>query len=142
AETRANSPHVPPAVARAQAVGRLAGSTRLKLAIGLPLRDPEGLNQFLSQVYDPASPLYRQFLTPEQFTARFGPSKADYQRVLDFARAHGFQIRQTHPNRMLVDVEAAAEDIESAFHVSLGLYSHPTELRNFYAPDVEPQFEP
>ena len=141
-ETRAKSPHVPPAVAHAQAVGRLAGSTRLKLAIGLPLRDPEGLNQFLAQVYDPASPLYRQFLTPEQFTARFGPNKADYQRVLAFARAHGFEIKQTHPNRMLVDVEASTADIEAAFHLNLGWYSHPTESRNFYAPDAEPQFEP
>jgi uncharacterized repeat protein (TIGR01451 family) len=111
------------------------------LAIGLPLRDPEGLNQFLSQVYDPASPLYRRFLTPEQFTARFGPTKTDYQRVLDYARARRFQITHTHPNRMLVDVEASVADIEAAFHLNLGLYAHPIEARDFYAPDVEPQFE-
>ena len=76
--------HVPPAVARLAPVGDLPGSQRLNLAIGLPLRNQPELDSLLQQIYDPASPNYRHYLTPEQFTARFGPTDADYQ----IGRAH------------------------------------------------------
>jgi hypothetical protein len=137
-ETRVLSGHVPATAAVAQPVGRLAPSRRLSLAIGVPLRDRDGLTNFLAQVYDPASPLYHQYLSLPQFTARFGPTAEDYQNVLEFARANGFQITGVHPNRMLVDVNASVSDIERAFHLNLRVYRHPSESRDFYAPDTEP----
>src|SRR5690242_18099186 len=65
---------VPAAAVQARAVGRLPGSSRLDLAIGLPLRNQDGLATLLERLYDPASPEYRHYLTPEQFTERFGPT--------------------------------------------------------------------
>src|SRR5208283_605825 len=52
--------HVPPAVARPglKAVGRLPATNRLNLAIGLPLRNTNALNQLLQDIYDPVSPNY------------------------------------------------------------------------------------
>jgi hypothetical protein len=43
--------HVPAAVARLQPMRRLPASNQLRLAIGLPLRDPAGLQTFLAQLY-------------------------------------------------------------------------------------------
>ena len=82
--------HVPAAVSRSRAIGRLQGATNLNLAIGLPLRNQAALDSLLKQLYDPASPNYHQFLTPDEFTARFGPTEQDYQKVIDFAKAGGF----------------------------------------------------
>lgn len=132
--------HVPQIVKEQnlQPVGRLTATNVLHLAIGLPLRDPSGAKAFLQQLYDPASPLYHRYLTTEQFTERFGPSTDDYQVVINFAKAQGFTVTHTDPNRLLVDVEARAADVESAFQVKLFTYQHPTEARQFYAPDVEP----
>jgi len=141
AETRILPRHVPPAAALVQPVGRLRGETRLNLAIGLPLKDHAGLTNFLAQIYDPASPLYHQYATPDQFTARFGPTADDMQKVLQFARAHGLTITRVHPNRMLVDVNGSVADIEKAFHLNLRLYPHPSEPRDFYAPDTEPSLD-
>jgi uncharacterized repeat protein (TIGR01451 family) len=141
AETRVLPRHIPPAAALAKPIGRLPESTRLNLAIGLPLRDPSGLTNFLAQLYDPSSPLYHQYITPQEFTARFGPTEQDYQKVLEYARAHGLQITRVHSNRMLVDVDASVAEIEKAFHTSLRLYPHPAESRTFYAPDVEPTLD-
>jgi hypothetical protein len=133
--------HVPPAVALLQPVDRLPGSTRLNLAIGLPLRNQEGLTKLLQQIYDPASPQYRHYLTTEQFTEKFGPTEQDYQAVVDFARRNGFRVTATHPNRVLLDVDAAVADIEKALHVTMRVYQHPKEARKFFAPDVEPSVE-
>src|SRR5580658_5427088 len=80
--------HVPAATAHLQPIGRLDGSRHLKLSIGLAPRDEEGLDAFLQQLYDPASPNYRHYLAPEQFTERFCASEADYQALVDYATAN------------------------------------------------------
>ena len=130
--------HVPAAVSRLQAIGSVSPSNNLYLAIGLPLRNKEGLGGLLQQVYDPSSPIYQRFLTPEQFATQFGPTEQDYQKVIDFVRANGLTVVGTHPNRMLLDVSGRAADIEKAFRVTLRTYHHPTENRDFFAPDTEP----
>src|SRR5439155_1557906 len=83
------SGHVPMAAARLQPVGRLPGSSRLNLAIGLPLRNQEGLTTLLEQLYDPASPQYRRYLSPQEFAEKFSPAKEDYEALMVFARARG-----------------------------------------------------
>ncbi len=130
--------HVPAAVARLQALANLPGNTNLHLAIGLPLRNPAGLASFLQQLYDPASPNYHRYLTPEQFAAAYGPSDADYAAVRAFAEANGLTVTRAHPNRVLLDVSGLATNIEKAFGVVLRVYQHPTENRRFFAPDREP----
>src|ERR1035437_4070636 len=133
--------HVPPALGQLRALERLAGTNRLNLVIGLPLRNREALDSLLGQLYDPASPDYHQYLTPGQFAERFGPTPQDYEAVLAFAKANGLRVTGTHPNRTLVDVSGAAGDIERTFQVRLHVYQHPTEGRTFYAPDAEPSLD-
>jgi subtilase family serine protease len=132
--------HVPEAVARLQLqpLGRLPATNRLHLAIGLPLRNTNELARLLEEIYDPASPQFRHYLTPEQFTARFGPTEADYEAVRQFALKSGLEVTVTNLNRVVLDVAAPVADIERVFQISLGTYQHPTEARKFYAPDVEP----
>ncbi len=132
------SGHVPQVVAKLSPLGSLPATNTLQLAIGLPLRNREALTNLLEQIYDPANTNYHQFLTPEEFTAQFGPSEQDYQAVVDFAKANGLVVTAMHPNRMLVGVSGKAGDIEKAFHVTLRTYRHPKEARDFFAPDAEP----
>jgi uncharacterized repeat protein (TIGR03803 family) len=135
--------HVPSAVAKMnlQPVGRLPATNRLNLAIGLPLRNTNALNKQLQDMYDPANPQFRHYLTPEQFTEKFGPTQRDYDAVAQFARSHGLDITVMHSNRVLLDVAGRVSDIERAFRIKMRLYQHPTEPRKFYAPDVEPSVE-
>lgn len=139
-ESRELSGHVPADVAKLnlQPIGRLAPSTRLNLAIGLPLRNQSALDALLRQICVPTSPDFRHYLTPEQFTERFGPTEKDYEALVAFATAHGFVVTRRHPNRVLLSVSASVADIEKALQVTMRVYQHPTEARTFYAPDVEP----
>ena len=130
--------HVPEVVAKLTPLGDLPATNELWLALGLPLRDAAGLKNFLADICNPASPDYRRYLTPEQFTAKFGPTAADYAKVQAFARANGFRIAATHGNRLLLDVQAKPADIGRAFHFHLRRFQHPTEAREFFAPDAEP----
>lgn len=130
--------HVPAITARLAPMGWLAATNPVPLAIGLPLHDAPGLAGFLAEVYDPASPRYRQFLTPAEFTARFGPTAQDYESVKAFARINGLTVTATYSNRLVLDVAGPAAAVEKAFHVKLQTYRHPTEARDFFAPDAEP----
>jgi len=132
--------HVRDAVANGQAalIGRLPATRTLKLNIALPLRNEAELDDLLLRLNDPKSASYRQFLSVEQFTERFGPSQEDYDAVIRYAVANGLKVTGTAPNRMIVDVTGSVANIERAFHVTMGEYQHPTENRTFYAADREP----
>jgi subtilase family serine protease len=130
--------HVPQATARLQPTGRLPGTNRLHLAIGLPLRNPAALDELLRQLYDPASANYHKFITPAEFAARFGPAERDYQAVIGFAKSNGLAVVGAPGHGMVLEVTGPAAGVERAFHVSLHKYRHPTETRDFFAPDTEP----
>jgi hypothetical protein len=133
--------HVPSAPAHLEPVGDLPGSLRLNLAVGLPLRNQAELDTLLQQLYDPTSQNYHRYLTPEEFTARFGPTEADYQMVTDFMKSNGLSVTVTHPNRVVLDVAGTVADIEKTFHLTVRVYRHPTEARAFFAPDAEPSID-
>jgi subtilase family serine protease len=123
---------------QAPLVGRLPETQIMRLTLVLPLRNQEGLDSFLQELYDPSSSSYRNFLTVEQFTEKFGPTQEDYDTVIRFAKASGLKVLATSRNRMNLDVSGSVASVERALHVTLGLYQHPTENRTFYAPDREP----
>jgi subtilase family serine protease len=133
--------NLPAAAARLHAVGNLATTNQLQLAIALPLRNQAELNALLRNIYDPASASYHQYLTPEQFAKRFGPTKSDYQALIKFAEKNGLKVTGTHANRVALDVTGSVADIENTFQVKMQVYRHPREQRTFYAPDTEPSVD-
>lgn len=118
--------------------GFMPGDTNLDLAIGLPLHNREELTNLLEQIYDPASTNYHHYLSGAEFATRFGPTAQDYQSVKDFAAANGLQVVRAYSNQMVLDVRGRVSDIQKAFHVHLRKYHHPTQNRDFYAPDTDP----
>jgi len=132
--------HVPVVIAEKHllAIGELNATNQLNLAIGLPVRNRAELDSYVAAVSDPQSPVYRHYLTPDQFTERFGPTEKDYQKVINFAEANGLEVTARHQNRLVLDVRGSPKTIGRAFHVTLRTYHHPTEARDFYAPDTEP----
>jgi uncharacterized repeat protein (TIGR01451 family) len=134
------SGHVPRAVSRfnLQPIGQLPAGTNLTLAISLPLQNEPALDSLLSQIYDPSSTNFHHYLSPGEFARRFGPSAADYKKIMDFAKANNLAIVHSYSNQMLLDVSGKASDIEGAFHVKLRTYHHPVENRTFFAPDTDP----
>lgn len=132
--------HVPEAVAASRAVGAVPPATPMSLAIGLPLRNQTELETLLQQLADPASPKFRQYLTPAQFAERFGPSEEDYLALAAFFQANGLSVAGTHPNRTILDVSGTVADIENIFHLKMMYWQHPTR-GTFFAPDREPSVD-
>jgi len=122
----------------ARAIGRLPEDQAMQLDVVLPLRDPAGLKSFLADIYDQTSFNYRRFVTPQEFTARFGPSQADYDAVVAYVQRNGLEVVGGSRDGMDVQVKGPVSAVEKAFRVQMRVYRHPSEERTFYAPDREP----
>ena len=130
--------HVPDAAVRhSRLVGRVAGTETIGLALTLPLRNPAELSDLLARLYTPGDALYGQYLTPQQFTDRFGPTSSDYEAVAAAVQKLGLTVIGTHPNRLVLDVSGPASTVESAFSLHLQRYRN-AEGREFRAPDAGP----
>ena len=123
---------------QAKMLGHLPAAQQLKLNLALPLRNEAELDDLLQKLYEPKSGLYHQFLSVEEFTARFGPTEQDYAEVARFAEENGLKVTGTYENRMVLNVTGSVGNIEKALHVKMNSYKHPTEARNFYSADREP----
>ena len=123
---------------QSQSVGRLPATQSMRFDVVLPLRHQPELQNFLQEIYDPSSPSYRHFVTPQEFTARFGSSQEDYDAVLAFAKASGFTVVGGSRDSRDIQLKGTVAAIEKAFRVTMGVYQHPTENRTFYSPDREP----
>jgi len=123
---------------QAKLLGHLPATQVLQLDVVLPVRDQAGLDSFLADLYSSTVPNHRHFLTPAEFTERFGPTQADYDSVVRYALEHGLAVVGGSRDGMEVQVKGPVSAIEAAFHVSMLAYQHPTENRIFYAPDREP----
>src|SRR5580693_3738215 len=132
--------HVRDAVVNGQAqlVGKLPASQTLLFDIVLPLRDRAGVQDFAQEVHSPTSPSYHKFLTPQEFTARFGPTQENWDALVAFAKASGFQIISGDLEGRDLRLTGTVANIEKAFHVTLGTYQDLTEDRTFFAVDREP----
>ena len=123
---------------KAQLVGQLPATQTLHFDIVLPLSDRAGLQSFVQDVQDPTSSSYRRFLTPEEFTARFGPSQENWETLIAFAKASGFEIISGDLEGRDLRLTGTVANIERAFHVTLGNYQDLTDGRTFFAVDREP----
>src|ERR1700722_5529236 len=128
---------------RATLMSHYEPSQMLRLAIVLAPPHPAEEDAFLDAVHDRQSPQFHQFLSPEEWTARFDPSLDDEQAVVDWAKSQGLPITNRYPNRLIVDVEAPAGVIEKALHVTLNKYrvqpeDESGETRIAYSNDRDP----
>jgi subtilase family serine protease len=137
------SQDLPAAVASQSAtrVGAPPADQTMHLVVSLPLRNAQQLDALLESLYDPRSPQYRRFLSVSEFTQSFGPSEADYDKAVAFFEHNGFAAGPRAANRYLVALDGKVSDVERVFHVTMGLYKHPTEDRNFMSPDRAPTFD-
>ncbi len=115
--------------------------TVMVLSVSLPQRNQAALDALLGALYDPASPRYRQYLSVAEFTAQFGPTEPDYTTAVQFFTSAGLTILSTAANRGLLTVQGRVADIERVFHVTIGLYPHPSEARLFLSADREPTLD-
>jgi hypothetical protein len=115
---------------------------KLRLAVVLVLPHPAEEKQFLEDIQDKKSPLFHQFLSPEEWNTRFGPTAESEQAVVDWAQSQGLTVTHRYNNRLVVDLEAPVGTIEKALNLKINTYQLPAtvgrEARTVYSNDSDP----
>ena len=133
------SGHVPRIIRDGQAtkVGSTDPAETIVVALTMHLHDEAGLNALVKDISDPGSPNYGQYLTPVEFSARFGATDAERSTVERFLAIQGLRELETFNNGTLIAAEGTASVISTAFDVELARYRD-TRGFEFRAPGSEP----
>lgn len=107
------------------------------MAVVLKLRNQPQLKNFLSALQDPADPNYHHFLTPQQFTAQYGPTQAQVNAVRQYLEAQGLSVTRVTPNHLAIYAKAPGGTLEQAFGIRLNDYRY--QGRNVYGPAEKPR---
>jgi subtilase family serine protease len=82
----------------------------------------QALEQFIGRQYDPHSPDFHRWLTPQQFGAEFGPSSDDIRKVTQWLTQHGFRLNSVPAGGLFVDFSGTAGQVAQAFHTEIHRY--------------------
>jgi kumamolisin len=114
-------------------LGAVPAGQRVSVAVSLNLRNGAELDRTIAAVNDPHSAQYGHFLTPEQFTARFGPTSDQVDRVTNYLRGQGLSVDAVSGNHLTVDASGPAAAVQQAFGTTLQNYRDGKTNRPFYA---------
>lgn len=131
----------PPAVAPPIHGYKLTGAAPHDLPIlvtfAIPLRNVNTLDSLVMQISNPASPMYRHFLTPQQVKADFLPTAA-YESLLSSLQAKGIKIQMTALDSQIV-AEGTVAQFESA--IGLGVNTYTNGTLSYYSSSGTTTFE-
>ncbi len=110
---------------------------RITLALCLPSRDPAGAAAFVHDVGEPGNSLFRKYLKPRQYAARFGASQSDYYAVVAWAAAKGLTVGEPYSARTVLSVSGTVAALGAALNLTFEDFRDQSG-RIFYAADNEP----
>jgi hypothetical protein len=110
---------VAPFTAHATVTGEVAGATRLTVQVWLRPR-VTAAQRFAGAVSTPGSPLFHHYLSPDGYTARFGPGRAAAAAVGAWLRSQGFTGISADPQRSYVRATASVARIDAALGTRRG----------------------
>ena len=106
--------------------GRMPANTRLNgisIFFNRSAAQQADLNALLAAQQNPASSQYHQWLTPDQFAARFGMAQSDIGKVQSWLEQQGFAVNSVARSRNMIRFSGSVAQIESAFSTQMHYYN-------------------
>jgi len=123
--TRSTIPGTVPSWATAaNRVGPTNGSQSLGFRVYLSNRDPAGASAYARAVSTKGNALYRKFLTPAQYRAKFSPTDADVARVKSWLRSQGLTVGVVPDNNKYVEATGTISEAGKAFNTSFATFRY------------------
>ena len=130
----------PPRAKAANDIGSVPPTMKLQGISIIFSRTPDqqaALDNLVAAQQNPSSPLYHQWLTPDQFAAQFGVADADLAAVQSWLEQQGFSIDSVSRSRNRIFFSGNAGQVASAFGAPLHYYKGPTETTTHFAPSAD-----
>ena len=130
---------VAPGVSTMGSAGHLDPAKTLTLDIRFALRNRAQLDQLIAAQMDRGSPSYHQWITPDEFTRRFGTTDTDYSALKNWLAANGFQIIGGSREEGYLRFSGNAASVERAFKTQLDDFGN-GKFANVTEPEIPAQF--
>jgi subtilase family serine protease len=118
--------------------GRMAAGTALHdigIAFSRTPAQEADLQALLVAQQDPTSPSYHQWLTPEEFGARFGVADADIAKVRSWLETRGFTVDSVSRSKNRITFSGTVEQVEATFGTEMHYYK--VEGETHFAPSKD-----
>ncbi len=86
-------------------------------------------SQLVAAQQNPTSPLYHQWLTPQQVGELYGPTANDLAAVTTWLESQGLAVKSISPNGLIVRASGSITAVGGAFHTNFGIFSDKGRLR-------------
>jgi subtilase family serine protease len=122
------------ALGKATRTGNAQGSQRMRVGVAIGHPHPQAEQALLHDLYDPQSPSYHRFLTPRQYSQRFGP---DAKPVAAWLKQNGLHVDYSSGARDYLLASGTTKQVEKLTHTTIGDYRYGKE--KFVANDAPPR---
>jgi kumamolisin len=126
-----------PMVAKSTYLSPVDGEKQINVILSLPLGDSAGAAQFVQRVSNPKDPLYRKYISPQEFASRYGANAGDYTALRQWAVANGLTVVHESLARTFLTVGGTAAQFQTLFKTRLNNYLRP-DGKEFYSAGVTP----
>ena len=102
--------------------GAVADDFRMDHMLLQMRRSPEqeqALQRFIDELQTEGSPNFHQWITAQEFGARFGLAQQDLDTVTRWLGSHGFEVNVVYPNGMVIDFSGTAGQVRHAFKTEI-----------------------
>lgn len=110
-----------PWVSQTPATGTVPASQQLNFQVWLK-PNISSATSFADEVSTPGSSNYRHFISPSEYTAKFGPSAQQADAVVTWLKGQGFTNVTVDAQRQRVSASGAAATVDSAFGTTMKFY--------------------
>ena len=114
--------NAPAWTATTTALGPAPAASTVSFSVAIAPRDAAGAQAFADAVSDPRSASYRHYLTPQQYTARFGATASDVAAVLSWLHGAGLQTGTVPISNSYVPVTGSIAAVNKAFGTTIKRY--------------------
>jgi subtilase family serine protease len=126
-----------PKVGKSTYLSPVNAGKQISVILALPLGDSAGAAEFVRQVSTPKDPLYRKYITPDEFAFRYGANANDYAALKQWALANGLTIAHEAEARTSLTVRGSVEQFQALFKTQLNNYRS-ADGKEFYSASVKP----
>jgi subtilase family serine protease len=101
-----------------------SAATTVTVSVNMTLTNLSGLKSFVAEVSNPKGREYGQYLSAEQFAARYAPAAADVAAVEKMLEQAGMKNVTVGPHGVYVSATATVAQLRTAFKVTQNLYAY------------------
>jgi len=97
--------------------------SRMQLLLQRSPEQQAALDAFMAEQYDPKSPNFHHWLSPDQYGQLYGPSDTDIATLTAWLQSQGMTVSSVSKGRLAIEFNGTAGQIKQAFHTELHHYT-------------------